>query len=49
LKTGQYKVTFAAPNGDKQILNCNVSGNDHLCMLQIEMPDIQQVMTGANP
>jgi serine/threonine-protein kinase len=49
LKTGQYRVTFAAPNGDKQILNCNVSGNDHLCMLQIEMPDIQQVMTGANP
>jgi serine/threonine-protein kinase len=49
LKTGQYKVTFAAPNGDRQILNCSVSVNDHLCMLPIETPDIQQVMIGANP
>lgn len=49
LMAGQYKVTLAGPNGDKQTVNCSISGNDHLCMLQIEAPDIQQVMTGVNP
>ena len=49
LKAGQYKVTLAGPNGDKQVVNCTISGNDHLCMLQIEAPDIQQLMIGANP
>ena len=49
LRAGQYKVTLAGPNGDKQFVNCNISVNDHLCMLQIEAPDIQQVMVGANP
>ena len=49
LKAGQYKVTLAGPKGDKQTANCSISGNDHLCILQIEAPDIQQVMTGANP
>ena len=47
-KAGQYKVTLAGPNGDKQIVSCSISGNNHLCMLQIEVPDIQQVMIGAN-
>jgi serine/threonine-protein kinase len=49
LKAGQYKVSFAAPNGDNQILNCSVSVNDHMCMLPIETPDIRQVIIGANP
>jgi serine/threonine-protein kinase len=49
LKAGQYKITLAGPKGDKQTVNCSISGVDHLCMLQIEAPDIQQVMTGANP
>ena len=49
LKAGQYKVTLAAPNGDKQILNCSVSVNDHLCMLPIEAPDMQQILTGTHP
>jgi len=49
LKIGQYKVTLAGPNGDTQIVSCTISVKDHLCILQIEAPDIQQVMTGANP
>jgi predicted Ser/Thr protein kinase len=49
LKAGQYRVTLAGPNGDTQIVICSVSVKDHLCILQIEAPDIQQVMTGANP
>jgi predicted Ser/Thr protein kinase len=49
LKAGQYRVTLAGPNGDQRIVNCSISGSDHLCMLQIEAPDMRQVMTGANP
>jgi serine/threonine-protein kinase len=49
LKTGQYTVTLAGPNGDQQIAICGISETDHLCMLQIEAPDIQAVITGANP
>jgi hypothetical protein len=49
LKAGQYKVTFTGPNGDRQIANCSISTNDHLCMLQSEAPDIEQVLTGVNP
>ena len=49
LRPGQYKVTLAGPNGDKQILTCSLSGSDHLCMLQIEAPDIQRVVSGVKP
>lgn len=49
LTAGQYTVTLAGPDGDKRIVNCSVSDNHHLCMLPIETPDIQQVVTGANP
>jgi len=49
LKAGQYKVSLTGPNGDHQIVYCSISGNDNLCTLQVETPDIQEVMTGANP
>jgi serine/threonine-protein kinase len=49
LTAGQYTVTLAGPDGDKRIVNCSVSDSHHLCMLPIETPDIQQVVTGANP
>ena len=49
LTPGQYKVTLAGPKGDEQTVNCSISGNDHLCMMQIEALDIPKVMTGANP
>ena len=49
LKAGQYRVTLAGPNGDKQIVSCSISLKGHLCIPQIEAPDIQQAMTGVNP
>jgi eukaryotic-like serine/threonine-protein kinase len=49
LKPGQFMVILAGPNGDRQILNCSISIKNHLCTLQIEAPDIKQVMMGANP
>jgi hypothetical protein len=49
LKAGQYKVTLAGLNGDTQIVICSISVTDHLCILQIESSDIQQITTGANP
>jgi len=47
LNAGQYKVILAGPNGDKQVVMCSISAQDHLCVLQIEAPDIQQLIAGA--
>jgi serine/threonine-protein kinase len=49
MKTGQYNITLVGPNGDKQIVMCSISATEHSCILQIEVPDMQQVITGANP
>jgi serine/threonine-protein kinase len=49
MKTGQYNITLAGPNGDKRIMICSISATEHSCILQIEVPDMQQVITGGNP
>lgn len=49
VKAGQYKVTLRGPNGDTEIVVCSISVKDHLCMLEIEAPDMQQVITGVTP
>jgi len=49
VKSGTYKVTFAAPDGKQQTVECNISSAEHLCAADVGLPDTQQVLRGEQP
>lgn len=46
VKVGKYKVMLVGPKDQQQVVDCNVSRSNHLCVAQIEQLDIHQVLAG---
>jgi len=49
VKVGTYKVILVGPDGNQEEVECNVSSEEHLCTADVGLPNIKQILTGAQP
>jgi len=49
VNSGTYQVTFAGADGRQQVVECNVSAEEHLCAAEMGSPDIERVLMGEQP
>ena len=46
---GTYEVTLKGADDREQMLRCEVSEGQHLCAADLGAPEMQQILTGAQP